>query len=215
MRNALGAAIESCRALCWCRNEGGDRRALGRERRKPSGVALGWGTAMDTACAARGGGGAGPSLRGACAGPDGDGPVLRGPKSRERETGMLSRRPMPWARARLTGAGGGRGEGTALPTCVGWVRHLVSRCRRAPRVALSKPSRSPLLDHTNLRPSRCRQAEPLSFTIVDNLRRPLLNISYILREGTKTFTGYARCPARPAPAARGDAGWLGRTARRA
>jgi hypothetical protein len=36
------------------------------------------------------------------------------------------------------------------------------------------------------------QAEPLTFAIVDNLRRPPLNISYILREGTKTFTGYAR-----------------------
>ena len=36
------------------------------------------------------------------------------------------------------------------------------------------------------------QAEPLTLAIVDNLRRPLLNISYILREASRTATGHAR-----------------------
>ncbi len=35
------------------------------------------------------------------------------------------------------------------------------------------------------------QAEPLYLVVVDNLRRKTVNISYILRESSKTMFGYA------------------------
>ncbi len=41
------------------------------------------------------------------------------------------------------------------------------------------------------------QAEFLSFVIIDNLRRPTVNISYILRESSKTFLGYAEYATTP------------------